>query len=146
MRVQQVRNMGMLDGNALLSTNDWEQVKSRGDKAIETWIDEAMKYKRCLIALIGSETANRKWVLYEIKKAWDAGKGVMGIHIHNLRDPRAGTSAKGSNPFWNVSGALFPLALSVEVYNPPAEDAYNYIATNIQDWVNDAIAARKSLF
>src|SRR5687768_10763900 len=82
-RVQQIRNMGVVDGNAPVSANEWEQVKRRGDAGVERWIDESLKYKRCVIVLIGAETANRKWVKYEIKRAWELNKGLFGIYIHN---------------------------------------------------------------
>ena len=84
MRVQQIRNMGVIEGNTPVSPNEWEQVKRSGDKAIEKWIDDNMKYRSCVIVLIGSETASRPWVQYEIKKAWSDGKGLLGIYIHNL--------------------------------------------------------------
>ena len=39
------------------------------------------------IVLAGSNTANRKWINYEIIKSWDDGMGVVGIHIKdNGRD------------------------------------------------------------
>lgn len=41
-----------------------------------------------MVVLIGEDTAKRKWVKYEIKKAWNEGKGVLGIYIHNLKDPK----------------------------------------------------------
>ena len=35
---QQVRNMGFfLEGQALCSANDWEEVKRKGDASIEKW-------------------------------------------------------------------------------------------------------------
>jgi len=74
-RVQQVRNMGAVHGNEPVSPNDWEQVKRRGEAAVERWIDESLKYKRCFIVLVGSETASRKWVKHEIKRAWELKKG-----------------------------------------------------------------------
>lgn len=99
LRVQQIRNMGVIEGNTPVSPNEWEQVKRTGDKAIEKWIDDNMKYRSCVVVLVGSETASRPWVQYEIKKAWADGKGLLGIYIHNIRDPRNGTCSKGSNPF-----------------------------------------------
>src|SRR5437762_7665001 len=94
-RVQQVRNMGVIEGNAPVSANEWEQLKRKGDAAVERWIDDNMKYRRCVVVLIGSGTANRRWVRYEIKKAWDDGRGLLGVYIHNLKCPRAGTCVKG---------------------------------------------------
>jgi hypothetical protein len=140
-RVQQVRQMGALDGNEPVSTNDWEEVKRRGDASIQRWIDENMKYKRCVVVLVGEKTAQRPWVKYEIKKAWNDGKGLMGIHIHNLRDPKTGAGVKGSNPFDEFSledGRL--LSRVVRCHDPGSWDAYNSIKNNIGSWVNQAIA------
>ena len=68
-RVQQIRNMGLFDGQQILSSNDFETVKRKGDIAIQNWINEQLKYKQCLIVLIGKNTADRPWVQYEIKKS-----------------------------------------------------------------------------
>ena len=68
-RVQLIRNIGALEGQPLLSAQDWETVKGRGDQAVINWIDEQMRYKRAVVVLIGQETADRPWVIYEIEKA-----------------------------------------------------------------------------
>ena len=99
MRVQQVRNIGVIEGNTPVSVNDWEEVKRKGKASIEKWIDDNMRYRSCIVVLVGSETANREWVQYEILKAWKDGKGVVAIHIHNLKCPRNGYAQKGENPF-----------------------------------------------
>lgn len=141
-RVQQVRNMGVVEGDEPVSPNDWEQIKRRGDASVERWIDENMKYKRCVIVLIGSDTANRPWVKYEIKKAWELKKGLFGIYIHNFRDPRTGTCARGSNPFaWTVGNQS--MASLVTCYDPNSRDAYGDVASKLEDWVSTAIAAAK---
>ena len=98
-RVQQVKNMGVLEGQPLLSSNDWEAVKRRGDAAIEAWIDEQMKGKSCVVILIGNQTAGRKWVKYELTKGWGDRKGLVGVYIHNLKNEAGSQDAKGSNPF-----------------------------------------------
>ena len=99
MRVQQIRNIGMLEDNSPVSPNEWEKIKRSGDREIEKWIDNNMKYRSCVVVLIGTETASRPWVQYEIRKAWADGKGLLGIYIHNIRDPRMGICRKGANPF-----------------------------------------------
>src|SRR5690242_10617103 len=85
-RASQVRNMGVIDGNEPAKDNDWEQIKRGGDAAIQRWIDAQLNGKSCAIVLIGSGTAKRKWIDYEIGAAWNNGKGLLGIHIHNLKD------------------------------------------------------------
>lgn len=144
MRVQQVRNMGVIEGNPPISANEWETVKRKGESAIKQWINDNMNYRSCVIVLIGTGTANRPWVKYEIEKAWNDGKGLFGIYIHNLNDPRKGICKQGVNPFDQFSfkdGRK--LSTVVKCYNPNASDAYNDIKNNIDKWIESAIMARK---
>jgi hypothetical protein len=142
-RVQQIRNMGVVEGDEPVSANEWEQIKRKGDASVQRWIDENMKYKRCVIVLIGSETAHRPWVQYEIKRAWEQRKGLFGIYIHNLKCPRNGTCAKGPNPFDNWAVGNQSMSNLVTCYDPNSWDAYGEIARNLQSWVASAIAAAK---
>lgn len=142
MRVQQIRNIGVIEGNEPVSKNDWEEIR-KNDDAVKKWIDDNMKYKSCVVVLVGEETAKRPWVKYEIKKAWKDGKGLLGIHIHNIKCPRIGTCNKGSNPFDQFTfddGSK--LSSAVKCYNPSSYDAYNDISNNIADWIDEAISAR----
>jgi len=143
-RVQQVRNIGVVDGNEPVSPNDWEQVKQKGDAAVERWIDESLKYKRCVIVLIGSATASRKWVKHEIKRAWELKKGLVGIYIHNLKCPRTGTCAKGANPFDNWRVGDQSMASHITCYDPSSWDAYGEISRNLEGWVSNATEAANS--
>ncbi|MDR3257075.1 MAG: TIR domain-containing protein [Endomicrobium sp.] len=154
MRASQIRNIGIIEGNSPVSDNDWEEVKRGGDMAIKRWIDNNMNGCSCLIVLIGEETANRKWVRYEIEKAWNDGKGVMGIHIHNIKCPRQGRSRQGKNPFLDfylgssnkISTDFFlgqQLSNIVPCHNPYLSDAYNDIKDNLNSWVNSAIQIRE---
>ena len=68
MRVQQIRNMGLVDGDEPVSPNEWEQLQ-RKDGGIKKWIDDNMSYRSCIIVLVGQHTAGRKWVKYEIGRA-----------------------------------------------------------------------------
>jgi hypothetical protein len=146
MRVQLIRNIGSLEGNEPVSANDWEQKKRKGDSAIEKWIDDNMKYRSCVVVLIGEETADRPWVKYEIRKAWNERKGLLGIYIHNLRCPINGKCKKGRNPFDEIkfeNGSK--LSSVVACYDPSVTDSYGDIAKNMEAWVGKAkaIAQRK---
>ena len=152
MRTQQVRNIGVIEGNKPVSANEWEEAGKKPG-GIEKWIDDNMKYKSCVVVLVGTETANRPWVKYEIRKAWEDGKGVVGIYIHNLKDPRTsntpplyGKCTQGANPFdqfsFNNGGAK--LSSKVKCYNPKPTDPYNDIAENIEQWVEEAIEIRNN--
>lgn len=143
-RVHQIRNIGALEDNKPISPNNWETVKKGGNKAIEKWIDDNMNYRSCVVVLIGEETASRPWVKYEIKKAWKDGKGLLGIHVHNLKCPNRGKSKKGVNPFDQFTfNDGTRLSSKVNCYDPSAFDAYADITKNIEAWVEKAIAQRK---
>jgi len=143
-RVQQVRNIGSIDEQPLLTSNKWEEVKKGGDDAIKKWIDDNMKGKSCLVVLVGEKTAGRKWVNYEIKKAWRDGLGVVAIRIHNLADSTGKQAGIGGDPFAGLT--VDGVAVKGKIHNPPFSTStyvYNNIAENIEDWVNAAIDARK---
>ena len=147
MRVQQVRNMGIIEGNEPTSPNNWEELKRKGKKSIEKWIDDNMKYRSCVIVLIGSETAYREWIDYEIKKAWNDKKGLVGIYIHNLKCPNNGIDKKGKNPFEAFSlnnGDKKKLSNIVKCYNPSLNDSYNDIKNNIDSLIEEAINIRNN--
>lgn len=144
MRVQQIRNLGVIEDNKPVTPNKWEEIKRGGDLAIKKWIDENIDRSSCVVVLIGEETYNSRWVKYEIRKAWNSRKGLVGIYIHNLRDPHYGTCSKGENPFEKVvlkNGKK--LSDYIPVYDA-GTDAYNWIARNIEAVVEKGIeSARK---
>jgi len=93
-----------------------------------------------VVVLIGAETAGRKWINYEINKAWALGKGICGIHIHKLRNRDGQPATKGSNPF-----SANALGLIVGAFDPAGYDSkqvYETIGANIGRWVEQAIAIR----
>lgn len=144
-RVSLIRNIGALEDNKPVSDNEWEEVKRKGEDNIKKWINDNMKYRSCVIVMIGEETANRKWVGYEIKKAWQDGKGLLGIYIHNINDPVTGKCKKGSNPFTKYKLANGDsLSDVVKCYNPDSSDAYNDIANHLEEWVEEAIRIRNN--
>lgn len=146
-RASQVRNIGVIEGNQPVSDNDWETVTRGGDDAIKKWIASQMKGKTCAVVLVGSETANRKWINYEIVKAWDDRLGVVGIHIYGLKNLGGETSAKGNNPFdyINYGSTGKKLSAIVKCYNPAgatSKEKYDWISTYLSDAVEEAITIR----
>ena len=144
-RAAQVRNMGMVEGNSPATDNDWEAVTRGGDSAIKRWINSQMNGRSCAVVLIGRNTSGRKWINYEIEKAWNDRKGILGIHIHKLKDVNGNQSAKGANPFCGFSVGGSSLSNIVHTYDPPyklSTNVYAYIEDNIADWIEDAIRIR----
>lgn len=142
-RVQQIKNIGSIEGQPLLSYNEWEKIKQQGDAAIKTWINDQMSSKSCVIVLIGSNTANRKWINYEISHAWDNGKSLVGVYINKLKDVNGSQSAKGSNPFAYIklkSGkTLDELVPCFTPTGTSSSEAYDWIKNNIEDVVEKAV-------
>lgn len=91
--------------------------------------------------LIGAKTAERKWVRYEIKRAWELKKAVLGIHIHKIQDYSSNQTTKGENPFskFNLGGK--PMSSIVKCYDPQFSTSrfvYNHIKDNIESWIETA--------
>lgn len=90
--------------------------------------------------LIGEDTANRDWVLHEIEASWHAGKGLLGIYIHQIRDMRTGRgSRQGTNPF---DGVYLPDADGRDVDLGGEMDTYDWVDDNgfynFGGWVEQA--------
>ncbi|PPH30328.1 TIR domain-containing protein [Rathayibacter sp. AY1F9] len=143
-RVQQIMNMGAVEGQPLLNSQEWEAVKKKGKAAIEEWIDEQMAYKKAVIVLIGSETADREWVDYEIRKAWTAKKPLIGVRINGLADSSGTADSAGADPFEKI-----PLAGGgkisdhVKIMTPngsTSKDVHADIKANLSSWVDQAYA------
>ena len=108
-----------------------------------------MSGKSCVVVLVGSNTADRKWINHEIVKGWDDGKGVVGIYVHGLKDSGGNTSSKGSNPFDYISYGNTGKKLSsiVKCYNPTgttSQEKYDWISKHLANAVEEAIEIRKN--
>ncbi len=140
-RADLVRKLAGLVPNLEAKPAEWATLQRTGDFAIKRWFEQQARGRSCTIVLIGAETASRKWVRYEIERSWQLGLGLLGVHIHNLKDERGQTTSKGESPFENPSVS----AGEVVCYDPPEQDsklAYRHIADNIARWVELAVAAR----
>jgi len=150
-RTQQVRNIGAIEGNKPVSKNDWEQIsnneKGDRDKKIAKWIDDNLYGKSCTVVLVGQDTADRKWINYEIVKSWNAGMGVVGIRIHGLKNLEGNIAKIGNNPFDYIPILDTEKKLSsiVKCYNPPgsnSKERYAWIRQNLVNAIEEAIEIR----
>ena len=138
-RVNQVRNMGVLSGDEIVQVNRLEKVKYQRDSDIKKWIKEKMQPCSCVVVLVGNSTAASKWVKYEIKQAIDSSKGLFGFYIHDLKD-RGKTSEKGIDPLpagYDCHDMGFLEFMS-------DDSAYNWIESNLSDWVENAIKEQQT--
>ncbi|WP_371367658.1 hypothetical protein SRRS_15140 [Sporomusa rhizae] len=148
-RAGQVRNMGKVDSSSTFSDNDWEEVKEKSDSKIKEWIDSQLKMRSCLVVLIGATTSGRKWINYEIEKAYELNKGIVGIYIHKLENSEGKQTTKGSNPFYNIFIGKDRERLSKYVtcfdssYNS-SKYVYDDIKENLEQLIEDAITNKNS--
>lgn len=148
-RVSQVRNIGSIEGNRPARDNDWETVTMGGDAAIKRWIADQMNGRSCTVVLVGTNTANRKWINYEIIRSRDEKMGVVGIHVHGLKNSGGETSPIGHNPFNFIGYGKTGRKLSdiVRCYDPEGSDStqrYDWIKTHLKNAVEEAIRIRNA--
>ena len=144
-RAAEVRNMGLVEGNAPVSDNDWEIVTRGGEGAIKRWIAGQMRGRSCTILLVGAKTANRKWINYEIKKSWNDGKGLVGIYVHGLKNQDGLIAHQGRNPFDHIHVDSLQLSSILKCYNPQglnSKDRYAWIERYLDSIVEEAIEIR----
>lgn len=148
-RASQIRNMNVVSNSSTFSDNDWEEVKIKTKKAIKEWIDNQMNMRSCIVVLIGETTYSREWVKYEIQRAYELGKGIVGIYIHKLEDSDENQCDKGENPFDYVdANDGNPLSTYVNCYDSKystSKRVYQDIKDNIEDLIENAIANKPPL-
>jgi antiphage defense system Thoeris ThsB-like protein len=100
-RVNQVRNSGLLFGAQSVGFADrslWENAKTKGSGALEKLILDGLDGTSATVVLIGEETADRRWVQFEIQESYDRNNALIGVRIHHLADQRGYASRKGRIP------------------------------------------------
>ena len=146
-RAGQVRNMGKVDDSSTFSDNDWEEVKEKSDAKIEEWINDQLQKRSCLVLLIGEKTADRKWINYEIKKAVELDKGIVGIYVHKLKDKDGKQANKGKNPFSSFTYEGKNLSNFIKCFDSSfvsSNYVYDDIKNNIEDLIEYGIENKPS--
>jgi len=146
-RVGMVRNIGTIEGNPPAPDNDWETIKNGGDNGIRNWIAAQMKGRSCTIVLVGTDTANRRWINHEIVQSWVGEMGVVGIYIHGLLDNDGKVSPKGKNPFDFITHGDTGKKLSsiVKCYTPSgsnSKERYAWLQKHIGNAADEAVGIR----
>ena len=100
-RVNVVRNSAMVEGVSAAGFHDqslWEETEKKGDAAVRKLIDAGLDGTSVTVVLIGAETANRKYVSYEIEKSVSRGNGLLGVRINNIKDQNGRADSLGAVP------------------------------------------------
>ena len=139
-RAQVVRNSYLTrqggEAEAWVNAAAWEDVKRGGDAAIRAWINARLDRASVVVVLIGAETARRRYVQYEIRRAHALGRGLIGVNVNAIRDFLGNIHLKGPNPFALFTDAATGTSLATlyPVYGWVADDGYN----NFGRWVERA--------
>lgn len=109
-RANQVRNSNVVagaDAAGFFDHSEYEEAKRQGDASIKRMILRHLDNTTVTVVLIGTETASRPWVQYEIEQLIARKNGLLGVHIHHLQDRDNQTSARGPVPYVPPS-VVFP--------------------------------------
>lgn len=110
-RANLVRNCNVVAGcdrAGFYDHSEYEEAKKKGDAAIKRLIDDKLNGTSVTVVLIGTETASRPYVQYEIQQSIARNNGLLGIYIHNIPDTRTGlVDPRGSKPTV-PSNVVFP--------------------------------------
>ena len=131
-RATNVRNSGKVDATAAAGWDDaslWEEAKRKGRREIERLIDNGLRGTSVTVVLIGTETASRPWIKYEIERSIEKGNGLLGVRIHGIKDQTGRRSARGPTPVALTDGGF---------------RIYDWDRNNLGQWVEwAAVAAGK---
>jgi antiphage defense system Thoeris ThsB-like protein len=110
-RVNQVRNSNVVagpDGAGFYDHSEYEDAKKHGFLAIQKMIRRHLENTTVTVVLIGTYTASRPWVQFEIAESVKRKNGLLGIRIHHLQNSRGQVSQPGPVPAV-VPGVDFPV-------------------------------------
>ncbi|MBX3738948.1 MAG: TIR domain-containing protein [Candidatus Didemnitutus sp.] len=145
-RVAQVRNSWLTKGTAsqFLDAAEWEKVARNGEKEIKRWIDRQLNGTSVTVVLVGAQTAERRYVRYEIEQSLANGKGLLVIYIHGIKDSEGRTTVQGRNPLDDFQVPetsflkfLFPTCAASSVF----KDYYWHDDNGrerLNDWIEEA--------
>jgi len=125
-----IEESGFIDGAS------WESIKREGDDAVRDWINRQMNGCSVTVVLIGSDTYDRKWINYEIKKSYQEEMGLVGVRIHQIQDEDGNRDQRGQNPLSKYKDSNTDESLS-SIFN-----TYDWVGDNgrenLGDWVEEA--------
>jgi hypothetical protein len=125
-RAMVVRNSWVAQGKEAAGFVDaaaFEELKRRGDTAIQKWIDDQLNRTSVTVVLVGAKTCSSRWVKYEIDKSKALGHGLLGIDVSKIKDLRGYTSERCG---------MIPKGYGFYLWN--RNDGYE----NMGDWIEKA--------
>jgi len=146
-RAMTVRNSWVTHGvekAGFVDKAEFENIQRQGQKAIENWIDNQLNGTSVTVVLIGSDTLNRDFVQYEIRKSIEKGNGIIGVKIHNIKDMQTQLTSQLCNlhtivGVWSESKKnIYFDEIADGIYDYASQDGYNKLG----DWVEAAAKSK----
>lgn len=112
MRANVIRNCNVVLGigtAGFFDHSEYEEAKKTGDDGIRRMIDKNLEGTSVTVVLIGTQTASRRWVQYEIAQSVNRGNGLVGVHINIIGSPAWTPTHQGPEPY--THGHQFPTFL-----------------------------------
>lgn len=129
-RAMVVRKSGVtkagLEAHGVIDKAEFEEIKRKGQLAVESWIDKQLLNTTVTVVLIGSETLQRPFVKYEIEQSKKRGNAIIGIYVNKIKDFNQ-----------NLSTRCNTMSFPYKIYDWIDDDGYN----NLGSWVESAAKA-----
>ena len=91
MRVNNVRQAWKIDHpdaptmRSFYDSSLWERRQLEDPESVKRLIREGVEHTSTISVLVGSQTWSRRWVRYEIARAVIDGRGLLAVHLNNIR-------------------------------------------------------------
>ncbi|QIK95582.1 TIR domain-containing protein [Sphingomonas sp. HDW15A] len=101
-RAWNVRNSWVVqnsrESQGFFDSSVFESKKRESEDALKRFLTAGLSNTSVTCVLVGTETASRRWVRYEIARTVLKGNGLLAVDIHGVKNKDGKTSTKGANP------------------------------------------------
>lgn len=128
-RANQVRNCNVVAGTdvaGFFDHSEYEEAKKKGKDAIKRMILKNLEGTSVTVVLIGTETANRPWVKFEVEESIKRKNGLLGIYIQHLKDQNKDSAFfQGSKPSvpWGIEFPAYEWDKDLDRFRRAIEEA-----------------------
>lgn len=84
---------GFFDSSAM------EEAKKKDADSLRRFLKKEMENSSVVCVLVGEETANRRWVRFEILQGLMDARGIVGVRVHSIAGFDRKTTKAGPDPF-----------------------------------------------
>ncbi len=136
--VRRVAELGLVHAVSAAGFQDltlWSTYKAKGVEEVKHRIDKALMGTTCSVVFIGPRTASLGYVKYAVERSIQRSNGLLGIHIHALKNPIASAGERGPVPYQREAAARFG-GQSYPVHDWDSEYFVDWVNQAATDWRN----------